>query len=538
MSQPWLWAPVRPGTPLLQVIGAGAVDNAPLPDDPPPDPGGLVWAPGALEGVLGHHTAPRETNAGDDATDQVVAVIDAYRRGQLDRAALQRMYDLLAAGGADVSNRAARAVGSYARAQSDAARLQEIVPAVRDVASWLIDTGVNRAPVATGLRLAALLDDCANRQEAVAVLGRHATFADAAITALSRAGATDPIFALAQQHRGWGRIQAVEALVQIQRPDIRRWILTEGFRNDVLWGYLALIVAKYCDLAGFLEQVRIQRILSGQSGAPLDDVAALDGARDLLSTLLETSGPGGDISDYAGAGSATGLWLELTVLRVDGGPGIRDLAFVAELATALARDQRLDDENGFGPRHLQLFRATCQRMLTSPQARQVVDAALNGGQPDELRWAARVAAALNIDPFPPFLPLLHQDPDDTGLWYNATQAVGPHVTDLVDAAQELLPADGVATDARACIGPAPGGPHMGVTFVLQQVVARAPGVGWPWLAGLLRSPLPGIRGQALSTLLAWPRTSWPADAADVLRAARAAEDDPKMLERFDAALRS
>lgn len=533
MTQPWLWAPVRPGTPLVQVIGAGAIDSAPLPDDPPPSAGPLNWAPGALEGVLGHHTAP--STATDDATEQVVAVLDAYRRGQLDRVALQRMYDLLAAGSVDVGNRTARRVGEYARAQSDSARLQEVVPAIRDIASWLIDTGVNRTVVTTGLALAALLNDCANRREAVAILGRHATFAGAAITALSRADATDDIFALAQQHTGWGRIQAVEALVPTQRPDIRRWILTGGFRNDVLWGYLADIVARYCDLARFLAEVRDDRIRSARSAAVVDDVAALDGARDLLSTLLEPYGPSGDISDYPNAGAATGLWLELTELRTDAGPTITDLAFAVDLAAALSNDDRLDDENGFGPTQREAFTAACQRLLTAPRTRAVVEAAMSSGQSGGMSSATRVAAVLGVDPFPPFLPQLRRDPDDTGLWYHATQAVGPHVAELVAAAQELLPANGVATNSRACIGPLPG-PHMGVTFVLQQVVGRAPGVGWPWLAQLLRSPQSGIRWQALTALEAWPRDRWPADAADVLRAARAAEDDPKLQERLSAAL--
>ena len=70
------------------------------------------------------------------------------------------------------------------------------------------------------------------------------------------------MFTLGRQHTGWGRIHAVEALIGTGRPDIRRWLLTEGFRNDVTWGYLALLVARNCGLAVLLAQAH-DRLLNG-----------------------------------------------------------------------------------------------------------------------------------------------------------------------------------------------------------------------------------------------------------------------------------
>jgi hypothetical protein len=535
MTQPGLWAPARPGTPLVDVIGAGAYGDAPLPDDQPPPASELNWAPGALAGVLSHHTSPRTDT--DDAVDQVIAVLEAVRDGRLDRRAVERLYQLLATGAADIAPRTARHVVDHARAEGEPDRQAALAAAVGDVARWLIDTGTDRKAVATGINLAGLLGNAAGRLEAITTLGRHSTFAADSVGVLARLGddGTETLFSLARQHTGWGRIAAVEALIPAARPDIRRWLLTEGFRNDVSWGYLALLVARNCGLIVMLEQTRDRHLPRTTSDWTAEDNAVLDGARDLLSTMLDPYGPGGDITDYPDAGAAVSIWLELTELRTGGGPGIGDLAFIVELVAALTRDDRLTDENGFGAAQRQSMRDSCDRVLAAPRTAALVSASLATGHPAAMGQISTVAAALGIDPFPPFLPLLRVDPDNSALWYSAARAVGRHTDEFLAAARELLPANGVATNPRACIGPAPG-PHMGVTYVLQHAYPRAPGVGWPWLAELLRSPMSGVRWQALTALLSWPRARWPDDATEALRAARAVEDDAKLRDRFDAAL--
>ena len=120
MTQPRLWAPARPGVPLVEVIAGGAVGEAPLPDDPPPSSTGVNWAPGALAGVLAHHAAP--ASGTDEAGEHLIAALDRHRQQRLDRTALELTYQLLADGQGDVGPRAARAVLAHVRADDDPAR--------------------------------------------------------------------------------------------------------------------------------------------------------------------------------------------------------------------------------------------------------------------------------------------------------------------------------------------------------------------------------------------------------------------------------
>jgi hypothetical protein len=91
---------------------------------------------------------------------------------------------------------------------------------------------------------------------------------------------------LARQVDGWGWIELVELLVREPRADACAYLLRDGFRNNVMYGYTAEIVAEHCDLAGAL-------------GREIDD-ELVAGARDILWTLADDAwtGPAGGMLDY------------------------------------------------------------------------------------------------------------------------------------------------------------------------------------------------------------------------------------------------
>ena len=65
--------------------------------------------------------------------------------------------------------------------------------------------------------------------------------------------ATPELWELARHVDGWGRIQIVERLVPTEDPALRHWLRTEGFRDGVMYEYLALIAAEYGRLFEALE---------------------------------------------------------------------------------------------------------------------------------------------------------------------------------------------------------------------------------------------------------------------------------------------
>jgi hypothetical protein len=67
-------------------------------------------------------------------------------------------------------------------------------------------------------------------------LGELEEFTLYAVVALlnTQPGRQRAVFDLARRVTGWGRIHAVERLKDCDDPDVKAWLLRDGFRNDVM----------------------------------------------------------------------------------------------------------------------------------------------------------------------------------------------------------------------------------------------------------------------------------------------------------------
>ncbi|WP_345472712.1 hypothetical protein [Actinoallomurus oryzae] len=92
------------------------------------------------------------------------------------------------------------------------------------------------------------------------------------------------VYELARWVKGWGRIHAVERLEGSDDPEIKAWLLREGFRNDVMNEYLAHLAATTGDLYTALL-------------GPDVDKALFEGAGGILAALA-LGGPAKDMTDY------------------------------------------------------------------------------------------------------------------------------------------------------------------------------------------------------------------------------------------------
>src|SRR5207248_2725531 len=72
-------------------------------------------------------------------------------------------------------------------------------------------------------------------------LGRHEEFTLFCAVGLANAcddGETQ-LWELAKHVDGWGRIHLVERLSKTENPEIKDWLLREGYKNSVMYEYLA-----------------------------------------------------------------------------------------------------------------------------------------------------------------------------------------------------------------------------------------------------------------------------------------------------------
>lgn len=524
-----LWAPV-PGTSLLAVAAAAPGEAelpAPAEASGPPAPGDVRFAPGALRGIALMHTAGPGPEVSSAAADAAVLVLDRCLDGSLARQDLLDLYEAAAAAGPDAAAAVFRAAQAWAVTAGTAADA-----ALTRLGSWLL-----RAPDAeaarTGIVLLMALDDLGGQERGVALLGRFAELSFEACAALgSDLGRFEPhLLALARRHDGWGRVHAVLQLARSETPAVRRWLVAEGFRGGITPGYTALAVAVQADLAGQLAA----ELADGRGPGP-EAVPLLDGARDLLLALLDPYGPSGGIGEYPAAGAAVEAWLSACARRGVAALDVEDLSAVVQLLADLDEEGLLGSHDGVPEPTATRARELCRALLSAPAAREVAEAALaHPARPASFPAATRVGRALGLDVLPALSARLRRDPDDTGLWWDLASGTGHRPAEVVELALALLPEDGVPTSTRAAL--LGQGPHAGLVFVLQQVVSRHPGTGWALVERSLRSPLLGARQQALTALLAWPRTTWPEAATPALQAAAAREADQALRTRLEEALR-
>ncbi len=225
----------------------------------------IKFVPGALEGILGHHTDGgggdvRELSAflkehGGEAPQQV---LERYEQEWSDSRTAVVRDGLLK----EIRNN---------KEQYDSSWLAQL--------AYCLMTGGNKIEaVKLGLTLMSLFDIWENTQvrEAMILLGSCEDFTEYVLYNLTywpKEAQNKVYFTLAKKLRGWGKINAVERL-RADTEEIREWVLCHGCRNTVMYSYLGLVCAKKCN---YLERLR-------KGGLQKEE---LEGASDIMDGLLE-----------------------------------------------------------------------------------------------------------------------------------------------------------------------------------------------------------------------------------------------------------
>lgn len=162
---------------------------------------------------------------------------------------------------------------------------------MRRVGHWLAATATERGPVKLGIALLGVagVGDAAGL---LRTLGAHDEFTLYAVVAFGNGtedGGESEIWALATVVDGWGRIHCVERLRHTSDPAIRRWILRTGFRNSVMYEYLAYTAATTGGLLAALRGDDIDRELLDAAGEIIEALVmgGPDGARPLIAAVAD-----------------------------------------------------------------------------------------------------------------------------------------------------------------------------------------------------------------------------------------------------------
>lgn len=480
---------IRPDTRRLSDAGSR------LPDENPDEQ--IRFAPGMMDGVLG--------GSSPDATQKVTRLHQAITK-ELENATdatLKQLYDELLDGSAlEYVDPLLEVLANDRR--MDRGRLHA-------VATWLAKEAPDRDPVKAALAIIGLLADEGDR-DLLLTLGRHDEFTLYSTVALLRLrnGERD-VFELAQHVDGWGRIQIVQRLADTTDPQIKKWMLREGYKNSIMYEYLAYT----CAVAGGLRT---------ELSKDTVDPQLLDAAGDLIQALI-MGGPAEDMNDYDDGARVAELYLRHLTL----GSSPRKLQ---QLLAVDALLRFLDETNDWSARAAKgwttelrtKLREQCMKVKSLEHWPALIHEGLQSKDRVVFGEADQAARVLAIDTWNEHFARLQAGEDDS--WYSVMQTEDPARIDRVVAlAEERIPLQKVAAGPGQELGLGPAWTHHShLDFVLQDL-RRFPGKGWPLLRAGIRSPVVRNRHMALRAFSKWGKDRWPSDASDLLAAALEEEPD-------------
>lgn len=492
-------AHIAPGTPGLTDGGSR------LPDEK--DDGEIKFAPGALDGVFGHHWQSGTHDTRAKLLHRALSVVleDA------SATKLRKLYEQLLQNGAlEFIDPLLELI--LERQDLDPVRLEAL-------ALWLARNAPDREPVKFGIALLGVLSGSDHTQLLLA-LGRHDEFTLYAAVALSNSAgerAERLLFELAQQVDGWGRIQIVERLANTQDAEIKTWLLRDGYRNSVMYGYTAHTCAVAGDLRGAMEPEAIDPALFGAAG-------------DLIEALL-LGGPAETMDEYPDGAIVVERYLHHVP---DHATSVRLLRVLGEIEDWLTNDsadwtQRAD--RGWTAARREALRGQVRELKGMPCWQEWVDRGLASEDKRTFEDAAEGAKVLGIDVWDARFRRLEDTGEDH--WYQLMQTRDAARIDRVLAlAEQRMPLDSIASGPRMELGfGLEWADHTQLDYVLQEL-RRFPHKAWPLIRAGLRSPVVRNRNMALEALSPWGMDAWPVDARGLLQAALREEPDDGVREHF------
>lgn len=466
------------------VTGRIAPEAMTLPDEPAARRfSRLRWVPGALEGLGTRHVQWD----GSAKASQAITLLEEVAAG--NAAAEPALYELL---------RADDVVTFYNNALDyAAARIPDAEPRLHDLARRLATQSRDRGPVKFGIAMLGSMGDEGDL-DIVRTLALHDEFGLYAAQAIAELASQrqQALYDMARLLSGWGRIEAVTLMTATSDAGLRRWLLTEGFRNDVTPQYLAYQCATIADLEGALagelsgnlakSQGTSANASSASRNENLNDTALLAGIADLLQSLIRP-GLSKDSLTYASTPQAAIAFLQQV-------QGHKD-SFGFLLAA-----HRLNDYAAGAPWNAEQKRAVttlAAPVINDKGWRKRVIAAIADDRAN-LTQAELAAHALGIETFELHVRRLSRNGSVAERWRLAFNAAEPRqLPPLLDLAERTFGprfAQGAVNRANTS--------DEALEAVLQGV-AKSPGAGIPIVDASLLDIAPRVRRAAVETLVRW-----------------------------------
>jgi hypothetical protein len=481
--------------------GALPPEGVTLPDEPAARKYSRIrWVPGALEGLGTRHMKWD----GSEKASRVARLLELIATG--NDAAEEALYDLL---------RADDVVTFYTDALDFAAsRIRDPEPELHAMARRFATESADRGPVKFGI---AMLGSFGDERDVptIQTLALHDEFGLYAAEALAEIASDRQrvLYEMARRVTGWGRVEAVSRMVATSDPTLRRWLLTEGYRNSASVQYVAYQCAAIADLAGALQDLPPK--------SKTADVPLLVGAADLIQEMIRP-GPVAGFAKYDDAAVAARAFLQNIQKRRDSVSFYLAAVALRDYATGAVPVPSSDVAGGGGEsaqwsdQEKQEVSALAARVINDSSWKSRVVAAVEDDA-SNLDQAEAAADKLGVKTFDLHLHRLARHSTNAHRWDLAFAAASPEdIKKLVDTAQATFrprfadpkahhtPAsssDGLTTPIQT-----PTAIELRTGDSLEAVLrglARYPGSGLPIIESSLADADDRVRRAAVEALVRW-----------------------------------
>lgn len=470
--------------------------------------GGLKWADGARDGVAAYHI---ETNHGQEKAARTAALIDKIARDN-DGSAKFQIYELCVKDGViDYLDETIEKIVEFS---------SPVYPHLYEFVQWLVRKSPDREPLKFGLALLGLIGNESDLEDVV-IAGKHEEFTlYSAVAVVNLLEEPDvQLWEMAKNVGGWGRIHLVDRLVDTKNQDVKSWLLLEGYKNEVMYEYLAYT----CAVAGDLHAALSKPVIS------LDLLAS---AGDLIGAMV-CGGPAEDIDMYEHAAQDIRNYLKHLE------PNISDLTHLLTVSDILEFLNGSDEEwteryeIGWTEGDRREIAAIAGRIIDNPVWPKLVEETLNPNDEEAFWNTIRAAEILRIDIWDTLWRRLKESPHAPDRWYHVMKnANAERIDAIVDLAGSVLPIDEIATGPADELG-------LGLEYNLHSCLdiilvelAKYPGRGFHLLEAGIKSPVIRNRNMALNSLSSWGTDNWPEGTKALLEQSVAAEPDEDVKERM------
>lgn len=473
----------------------------------------IRWAAGAMDGVMGHHMG------GGDNNEQVRKAVDlvlAYCQSPTatTKAALYQHV---------IEGNALPLIDPIIEALVETNGLNH--ERLYEVAYSFVTEAPDREPVKFGVAILGLFQNPAN-VVLFQTIGRHEEFTLFAAVALARIS-DDPeqaLWLLAQNVNGWGRIHIVERLSDTENPEIKNWLLREGYQNWVMYEYLAYTCATAGGLLAALSEDTIDREL-------------LTSAGELLTALIN-GGPAQDINGYDDGALATELFLRHLESAAE---TLDDFIHAHAIRGCLSNedaDWEERSQRGWTSERRTELLAACDRILNRSEWKDKARHGLKSDDEMAFHRANQVAELLGLDTWETHWRRLQEKPADSGRWYQVMSRCGEEqIAEVIGFAEQNIDLEKIATGPADEMGLGPGWEHhQCLGYVLQELL-KFPGQGGRLIEAGLLSPVVRNRNVAVAVLSAWGSDKWDDKLREALEAAAKIEPKDDVRERMEKVLR-